>query len=225
MLERRLGAGPGRVARIRFTDRLDGDFGVNGPAERLASSRRAVADLPWTWLRQIHGATVVEVAAPGDGAGSEADASVTSSLGAVLAIQSADCAPIVLVGHGAVAVAHVGWRGLVAGVIPAAVAAVRNLGRGEIEAVLGPLIRPGHYEFGESELAAVVDVVGEEARATTVDGRPALDLAAAVTSSLVQSGVSSVDDLGLDTFAPDYFSHRCRGDVGRQVSTVWLEAA
>lgn len=220
-----LAAGPGRVARLRFTDRLDGDFGVNGPAERLAASRRAVADLPWTWLHQIHGASVVDVTEPGVGAGTEADASVTSSLGAVLAVQSADCAPIVLVGEGAVAVAHAGWRGLVAGVIPAAVAAVRSRGEGEIEAVLGPLIRPGHYEFGERELDLVIDLVGDRARATTVDGRPALDLAAAVTSSLAQAGVTSVDDLGLDTSGPDYFSHRCRGEVARQVSTVWLESA
>ena len=225
MLERLVTAGPGRVARIRFTDRGDGDFEVNGPADRLVASRRAVADLPWTWLRQVHGATVVDVGEPGDGAGTEADASVTSTLGAVLAVQSADCAPVVLVGNGAVAVAHAGWRGVVAGVIPAAVAALRRCGRGEIEALLGPLIRPGHYEFGESELAAVVEMVGDRARATTVDGRPALDLAAAVTSSLTRAGVTSIDDLGLDTFAPAYFSHRCRGDVGRQASTVWLESA
>ena len=184
-----------------------------------------VADRPWTWLRQVHGATVVEVDEPGEGAGSEADASVTATPGALLAVQTADCAPVVLVNDGAVGLAHAGWRGVVAGVVPAAVAALQSRGTGEVRAVLGPLIRPGHYEFGEPELSEVVASAGPGARSTTNDGRPALDLVAAVTASLAAVGVTRVDDLGLDTAAPDFFSHRCRGDTGRQVTTVCMEPA
>ena len=47
---------------------------------------------------------------PGDGAGSSADASMTTVPGAVLAIQTADCAPVVIAGDGVVGVAHAGWR-------------------------------------------------------------------------------------------------------------------
>jgi YfiH family protein len=224
VIERLLTAGSGRVARIRFTDRFDGDFRIDGHPDELAAARRAVADLPWTWLRQVHGARVIQVEEPGDGAGEEADASVTSHVGAVLAVQSADCAPVVLVNRGAVAIAHVGGRGLLAGVIPAATDALRTRGTGEIRAVLGPTIRPGHYEFGEVELATVVEAVGERARSSTLDGRPALDLSSAVASSLASAGVDHLDDPGLDTSGSEYFSHRCRRDVGRQATTVVLEA-
>jgi len=206
-----------------MTDRHDGDFRIDGHPEVLADARRLVADRPWTWLRQIHGATVVEVDEPGAGAGEEADASVTATPGAVLAVQTADCAPVVLINDGAVGLVHAGWRGVVAGVVPAAVAALRRRGDGEVRAVLGPVIRPDNYEFDEPELSTVVASTGPEARATTTDGRPALDLAAAVTVSLAGAGVGRLDDLGFDTAEPDFYSHRCRGDTGRQVTTVCME--
>jgi YfiH family protein len=224
VIERLVAAGPGLVARVRFTDRHDGDFAVDRPERLLRRARDSVADHPWTWLRQVHGATVVAVASPGAGAGSRADASVTAALDAVLAVQTADCAPVVLVGNGAVGVAHAGWRGLVAGVIPAAVAALAELDAGDIRAVIGPLIRPDRYEFDERELALVADCAGEQVRARTLEGQPALDLAAAVSSVLNRAGVTDIDDLGLDTAEPEYFSHRCRGDTGRQVSSVCLES-
>ncbi len=225
MIERTLAAGPGRIARIRFTDRDDGDFHVDGPAEDLHANRRAVADGEWTWLRQVHGSTVVEVVRPGDRAGAEADGSVTAALGAVLAVQTADCAPIALVNDEAVGMAHAGWRGVVEGVIEATVETVRHHGDSPIRAVIGPLIRPGHYEFDEPELSAVADVAGDSARTVTLDGRPALDLAAAVAAALDRAGVYTIDDLGLDTSDPHYFSHRRRGERGRQCSTVCLEPA
>jgi len=67
----------------------------------LAERRSAVAAGEWSWLRQVHGAFVVDVEERGGAVGAEADASVTSATGAVLAIQTADCAPVVLASDGA----------------------------------------------------------------------------------------------------------------------------
>lgn len=225
MIERLLPVGADRVARIRFTVREDGDFRVDAPPEPLRWARRAVADRPWTWLRQVHGCTVIRVDRAGSGAGSEADASVTAISGAVLSVQTADCAPVVLANDGAVGVVHAGWRGVVAGVVPAAVRAMRELAEGEIRAMIGPLIRPRSYEFGETELAAVAAVAGDGVRSRTATGRPALDLAAAVVSSLDRAGVGSIHDLGLDTASPDFYSHRCRSEAARMAATVVLEPA
>ena len=219
---RRVPAGAGAVAEIAFTNRADGDFHVDRADDEL---RRHVFDGDWTGLRQVHGGAVTVVDHLGAGAGGEADASVTGLLDAVLCVQTADCVPVVLVGDGVVGIAHAGWRGLVEGVILNAVAAVGELGGGTPAAMIGPCIRPGSYEFGEDELARVEAAVGGAARATTADGSPALDMAAATTHALRRAGVEHIDDLGIDTADEAYFSHRVRGDTGRQVTAVRMVAS
>lgn len=181
----------------------------------------------WTWLRQVHGAGVAEVRVPGDAAGAEADAAVTVADAAVLAVHTADCAPVVLAGGGALGVAHAGWRGIMAGVLHEVVTALQRIApRGEdtpLRALLGPMIRPQQYEFGASDLETVVRAVGDEAAATTDWGTPALDLAAAARAALSAAGVSEIHDLGLDTADDRFFSHRLRGDSRRMVTAARLE--
>jgi purine-nucleoside/S-methyl-5'-thioadenosine phosphorylase / adenosine deaminase len=230
MIERFLPAGPHHRVRVRCTDRADGDFNVRCPPGELAARRRLLAPGDWTWLRQVHGSEIVDVDRPGAGAGSTADGSITNVDGAVLAIQTADCAPIVFSCEGGLAVVHVGWRGLVAGVIPAALAALREHG-GDIHALLGPCIAASAYAFGPDDLDRVVDVVGEVARSSTPSGDPALDLAASVRAQCCSYGVVSFDTVGrlrsetpFDTSDPAWFSHRARGDTGRQVTVAWREA-
>lgn len=228
VIERLVPAGAGRAARIRFSDRSLGDFDIDGDPAELEARRRGFMGGRWTWMRQVHGARVVAVSRPGQGAGSVADGAATARPGAVLAVQTADCAPVVVVGSGAVGIAHAGWRGILAGVIGAVVEAVGACGHpggGRCRAVIGPVIRPSHYEFGPSELDAMAAAVGQEARAVTARGAPALDLAAAVEAALRDCGVDEVEDLGLDTSDERFFSHRVRGDRGRQAAAVRLESA
>ncbi len=193
----------------------------------LLTRRQALMAGRWTWLKQVHEAGVVTVKAPGDAAGAIADGAVTAVPGAVLALHTADCAPVVLAGDGAVGVAHAGWRGVVAGAVAEVVAVLRSLapvsGTGELRALLGPIIRPAAYEFTASDLDAVVGVVGSGAVAVTSWGTPALDLPAAVKAALHKVGVEQIDDLGFDTADKRFFSHRVRGDQQRMVTAVRLE--
>ncbi len=217
--------GPTGTAVARFTDRRDGDLHVDGDPVELDARRQAIVARPWTWLRQVHGSRVVVVTQPGEGSGSQADAAVTADGGAALAVQVADCAPVVLIGDGVVGVAHAGWRGLRDGVIPAAVSAMRGLGAREVGAVIGPCIEPSSYEFGAELLDDLADSLGPSVRGRTHAGRPALDLTAAVRSSLAAAGVTSVERVGGCTAdQPELlFSHRARGERGRQAAVVWLE--
>jgi YfiH family protein len=225
----------GVTARIRFTAAADGDFAVGQPAGTLAARREALVPLPWTWLDQVHGDRVVVVDEPGAQAGVHADAAVTARPGAALAIHTADCAPVALVAdEGVVAAVHVGWRGLVAGVVERAVDAVHRAGGGRLRAVVGPCIHACCYEFGAGDLDRVADRYGDGVRATTRSGRPALDLPAAVTSALsalsALSAQSAIPSAAVPTGAgctacgtPPMFSHRARGDTARQAMVVWLE--
>ena len=143
--------------------------------------------------------------------------------GAALAVTVADCAPVVLEADGAVGVVHAGWRGLAAGVVPAAVAALRELTDAPLRAMLGPCIRPGCYEFGPDDLDAVAAVLGDGVRGSTDAGRPALDVPAGVAAALAAAGVTTVDDSGVCTAcSPDHWSYRSAADRSRQAAVVWL---
>lgn len=182
-----------------------------------------MVDLPWTWLRQVHGAGVVVVGEPGASAGAEADAAVTAVPGVAVSVTVADCAPVALLADGAVGVVHAGWRGLAAGVVPAALHALRELTDAPVRAVVGPCVRPGCYEFGEADLDALAAVLGDGVRATTTDGRPALDVPAGVRAALAAAGVDDVEDAGVCTAcSPDHWSYRAAGDRDRQALVAWL---
>ena len=216
---------------VRFTGRDDGDLAVPldapAPSAEVVARRRAVLDLPWTWLRQVHGGEVVVVRHPADGAGAQADAAVTAVTGAALAIHTADCAPLALAAEeGVVGAVHAGWRGLAAGVVEHAVDAMRQLGATRVHAVLGPCIRVGCYEFGADDLDAVAARLGDEVRGTTDGGAPALDVPAGVRAALRLAGVDDADviDVGVCTAcSPAHWSHRARGEAARQAMVVWRQ--
>ena len=215
-------------ASVRFTGRRDGDMGHGGEyvfevKPPVAARRRAVVDLPWTWLRQVHGSDVVHVRSPGDCAGSRADAAVTDSPGCALAVLVADCAPVALAStEGVVGVAHAGWMGLMAGVLERTVERMRDLGATEVRAVLGPCIRPGCYEFGAEPLDRLAARLGEGVRGVTAMGTPALDVPRAVRAALAGVGVAEVADTGRCTACdPGYFSWRARREPERQAVVAW----
>lgn len=215
----------------RFTDRSDGDLAVDADPAALAAARARVAPGEWTWLRQVHGADVVVVDAPGRHAGAQADASVTTVPGAVLAVNTADCAGVLLAARGpsgpVVGAAHAGWRGLVAGVLEATVEAMRSLGARDVHWCLGPCISPAYYEFGAAELDLVAERYGEQVRGATIDGTPALDLRAGVAAALTSVGATGPVDPSVPCTASEsrYYSWRAGRDTGRQSAVIWTGAS
>jgi polyphenol oxidase len=169
---------------------------------------------------------VVTVTRPGEHAGAPADAAITVQPGCVLAVRTADCAPVVLIGQDAVGIVHAGWRGLLDGVVERAVTALRALDGGAIVGHLGPCIRAGCYEFDSGERDRFAARFGEAVLATTTWGTPALDLAAGVHAALTEAGVTEVHDTsGCTACDGRWYSHRARGEVERFATTAWLEEA
>jgi YfiH family protein len=78
-----------------------------------------------TRLRQVHGRNVV-IATPDDGGLPAGDILLSREPGLTLAVQAADCVPLLFADpvSGAIAAAHAGWRGMAAGVPQATVAAL-----------------------------------------------------------------------------------------------------
>jgi hypothetical protein len=168
---------------------------------------------------------VVTVTRPGEHAGAPADAAVTAVPGCVLAVRTADCVPVVLLGSEAVGIVHAGWKGLLDGVVGRAVAALEALDGAPIVAHLGPCVRAGCYEFDGPERERLAERFGDAVRATTSWGTPALDLPAGVHAALGQAGVRDVrDGAGCTACDRRWFSHRARAEPERFATTVWLEA-
>ncbi len=215
------GADAPLVPRYRFTGRSDGDLAASAPG--VGRRRQALLAQPWTWLHQVHGAEVVVVDEPGAHAGVRADAAVTTVAGAALCVTVADCAPVALLGDGAVGVVHAGWRGLAAGVLGAAVEALHRLGATTLRAVVGPCIEPACYEFGGEDLDTLTAALGPELAGRTGEGAPALDLVAGVRAALAAAGVGECDVSGICTAcSPEHWSHRGSATTSRQALVATL---
>ncbi|MCM2255114.1 MAG: peptidoglycan editing factor PgeF [Vicinamibacteria bacterium] len=165
------------------------------PAETREAARQRVAKARTTrgrvlFLTQVHGAAVVR--APWDGAPA-ADAALATAPGLLLAIETADCLPVLFVDpvRRAVAAAHAGWRGTAAGVARAALEALLASGsrREDVRAALGPAIGACCYEVGEEVRAALGPSLAHCFR----DGapRPFFDLRAANRAQLEAAGLAA----------------------------------
>jgi YfiH family protein len=179
-------------------------------------------------IRQVHGRRVVRLHAADQACGpeprgelEEADGQATGVAGVAPLVMTADCLPVAIAGGGAVAIVHVGWRGLADGILAEGVRAVRELGGdGTLAAAVGPGAGACCYEVGE-EVHERFRAYGPAARS----GRN-LDLKAIARQQLVAAGVSAVHDAGLCTICSPpslFFSHRRdNGVTGRQAGLVWL---
>jgi polyphenol oxidase len=172
--------------------------------------------------RQVHGAELREhrtaqnprVYADVVRSPEEVDAHVTTNPVLTPLVMVADCLPVALVGPEGVAMAHCGWRGLAAGIVAEAAAAVEAT-----VAAIGPGIGPCCYEVGE-EVLAHFDGLEDVA-----EGRM-LDLTAVTRVLLVRAGVTEVESADLCTSCNSelFYSHRRDGErTGRQAGLVWVD--
>jgi polyphenol oxidase len=188
-------------------------------------------------VHQIHSAEAVAVSAlwPDDNR-PRADALVTDRPGLALGILTADCAPVLLADAqaGVIGAAHAGWKGALAGVTDATIAAMESLGadRARITAAVGPCIARASYEVDEvfSARFCADDVANERFFADSARlGHVQFDLEAYVAQRLAAAGIARVDLLGEDTYAQParFFSfrratHEGEADYGRQISLIAL---
>ncbi|MDP1613712.1 MAG: peptidoglycan editing factor PgeF [Sulfuritalea sp.] len=191
------------------------------------------------WLSQVHGIRCVNaaVAAPGV----EADASFTRQRGVVCAVLTADCLPVLLCDDSAtvVAIVHVGWRGLAAGVIETTVAAMAEPGE-RLMAWLGPAIGPQAFEVGGEVRDIFIghDAQGASAFAPTANGKWLCDIHQLARQRLQALGIdgprrgvpvtqsdrtTSADFSCTVGDAGQFFSYRRDGVTGRMASLIWLE--
>lgn len=181
-------------------------------------------------LHQVHGPEVATVTTPwSPGQGPRADAMVTALPGVALGIITADCTPVLFHDRekGIIGAAHAGWRGALAGVLEATIAAMQTLGATRIHATIGPCIHQPSYEVGPDLRDAILahDPTHEKFFAEGRPGHWHFDLPAYCTARLAP--LAAVDTIQADTLAdePRFFSHRRRTlagghPIGHQMSAI-----
>lgn len=192
--------------------------------------RRFVPDEP-VWLSQVHGTAIADLDA--SYSGFDADGSVTRTPGIVCAVVTADCLPVLLADRDsrAVAVAHAGWRGLAAGVVEAAVAAMR-IEPSSLLAWLGPAIGPQAFEVGSDVYTAFCDRDPGAAECfirlanTSTNMKWHADLYALARRNLSRAGVKAIYGGGRCTLTESGVFHSYRRDGpatnGRMATMIWL---
>ena len=190
----------------------DGPAAVAQNRDRLS----AAIERPLVQARQVHGTTVRVWDDDADlTEAPEVDAHVTTRTDIAPIVLTADCLPVVLSSESGVAVVHAGWRGIVDGVLEAAIEQLRALGAEDdtLHASIGPGAGPCCYEVGgEAKEQLKSHLVGNNA-----------DLKAAAGRRIANAGADSVQDVGLCTICDErFFSHRRdNGVTGRQAGIAW----
>jgi len=185
-----------------------------------------------TTMKQVHGDTLLDVADRRVKTAGEADAMATATPGVFLAVQTADCVPVLLVdaGRRVCAAVHAGWRGALAGVAGKTVAhlgARYGCAPGDLRAALGPAIGRCCFEVGPEVIAAFEKKMGGafDAYADRQGAKGRVDLRGLVRGQLAEAGLaaSNLETVGGCTFCsePDFYSYRRDGGTeGRQLTFV-----
>ncbi len=160
----------------------------------------------------------------------KADAVITAQCCVAVGVRTADCLPILLTDKSARAVGavHAGWKGLAAGIIPAAIEVMTDMykvDRGNIHAAVGPHIGPCCYETGPEVAELYSEKFGDDVLRPGEGDRNYLDLGKAANKSLVSCGLKSenVDVMDMCTSCNNerFYSYRRDGEgTGRQLSFI-----
>ena len=220
--------------RVAFSTRMggvsEGDFeslnlGIltDDDPERVVENRVLLCDAVGadpesaTMAWQVHGNAVTEAQPHGiveRTTFKRCDGLWTDRAGQAMMLLTADCYPVAIArtnGAPALCVLHIGWRGLLEGIVDSGVS---TLGDGPMAAVVGPGIGPCCYEVGEEVAEPFRKRFGSD---VVSDGR--LDLATATEQALREAGIGEISRTGHCTACePElFFSHRRdQGRTGRQ---------
>lgn len=200
------------------------------PAAVATNRARLSAVLPrgltLPWLTQIHGTQVLHAS---EGLGAEADGVWSDDPTQGCVVMTADCLPVVFAAKDGqcVATAHAGWRGLVAGILPATLEAL-PVPAAAVSAWLGPAIGPTAFEVGDEVREAFLSRWGDAVALAFVPaahpGKWLADLYALARQQLGTLGVAHCygGDRCTFTEAETFYSYRREGATGRMATVAWL---
>lgn len=186
-------------------------------------------------LRQIHSCRIhIIEEVPGKWNPLSGDALATAMRGVALAVQTADCVPLLVAdpGSGVIAAVHSGWRGTLQEIAFHTVRLMQSAFGSDpagFRVALGPCIRSCCYEVGKEVYDPFLRKHGGLLKSAPKHGKYFLDLPGIIGEQLREAGVSpdQIYDLGLCTCCKTdtFFSYRAEGEnSGRLMAVIGYEA-
>lgn len=202
------------MARLLFTSKSFGTFDLKNGESARSKLPEFLSLSTISYMKQVHG-NEISVVSQSSSVLPEVDGLVTNQRSIGLAVQVADCLPLLLQSDVAVAAVHVGRKGLLNGVALKAVAALKEFGAKNISGVVGPHICGKCYEVDQK----MFDQITKEHPATKSTGRN-LNLFAGLAEQISQVPLVNLNICTLEN--SNYFSYRRGGESGRQVGVICL---
>lgn len=226
------GAQPSESFNLGYTawdsdDRVDQN-------RRLFLSSINLSDARLATLRQIHSCRIhIIKEVPDKWNPLSGDGLLTAMRGAALAVQTADCVPVLIADprSGAIAAIHSGWRGTLQEIAFHSVRLMQSSFGGnpaDFLVALGPCIRSCCYEVGKEVYDPFLRNHARIQKSTTKQGKYFLDLPGIIEAQLRKAGAgrNHIYDLGLCTCCntDTFFSYRAEGeDSGRLMAVIGFE--
>ena len=226
---------PGSCETASWPGRADVRFGWTlekpGHAQAISAAELCFRladklDLQFACLRQVHGDTIVDadtivsfdLSDPPVG-----DGLVSLSRGRLIGVGVADCAPLFLAFRGGLMVLHAGWRGVVARILPGALALIErrwDVSPGDVELILGPCIGPCCFAVS-SAVAALFPAHVRRRHRTDFH----IDLPGTLLDQWLSSGGLAAHFMRLDRCTvcgtPTLHSHRRAPNRGRNFGFIY----
>jgi YfiH family protein len=192
------------------------DWNINKAFPKALENRRQIAqsmsgpECAFFFPFQVHGTAVQEIQAPDQDLTDPCDGLITNISGVVLGVQTADCAPVIFWApkENWVGICHAGWKGALAGILQKMVRCLENKGVTELQALIGPTIRPVHYPVGQDVYEIFLNQApSNKAFFLMKDAEIFFDLPGYI-KKVLQNQKIQVWDSQQDTFGDVYYSRR-----------------
>jgi YfiH family protein len=201
---------------LNFGDHV-GDIPDHVAANRASLIARVGSTL---FMNQVHG-DKFHVVQSADEPIPTCDALITTTSAINLAVQVADCIPLLIHGDSVVAAVHVGRKGLVNDIAVKVLDEMKRLGGKNFSAWIGPHICGNCYEVSQDVYDEVISKY-PTSRSQTTKGTHALDLARPLRENLEEHGVRVNESDICTVESLDHFSYRRDGITGRTVGVIAL---
>ena len=219
----------GGVSRPPF-DSLNVAHGIGDVPAHVQSNRDRIQTAvgggrTMAWMHQVHGCRIHRVRTASDTGVPSADALITTETGLLLAVQVADCQPVLLYDprHRAVGCVHSGWRGSIVNILGKTVAEMtRQFGCRPVDilAGIGPSLGPCCAEFRHYRSEIPRNFWSYR------NSHNYFDFWAVSTDQLRRAGVlrKNIEVQGICTrcHSDHYFSYRAAKTTGRLAAVIGL---
>ncbi len=215
---------------------LNGSYNNNDKKKNVDSNRLMIArkfkvkKKNFCFLNQTHSSKVIEISKNNKNKKISADGMITKTKGILLGILTADCAPIIILGKEYVGIIHVGWKGLLNGIIENSIRELKKKGENvdNLICLVGPHLQKSSFNVKNDFKNMLIEKNKEEYIMETNE-KLFFDFSKLISNSLSSVGVNKYKISKIDTYSnPElFFSYRYSKnygnyDCGRQISVVGI---